>query len=286
METIFNKIDNFNFTFLGFNPIGALKNIGVWRKYVLILLSFAGISGIIFGWESTWMQPFTYIKNIPLLLTGQTTLQILGEQSIQHYGLGQHLSTAVIYGFCFILLSIHLEKIGVRKSLNFAATVALSFMSVGIYEIIYNVLYSNLQSQPWTFSLQWQQGLNIVMFFFFTATGMICLLYFKSLNFKLNFSMFTRFLILMSFLTYSVWVFYPLQAQTITMGTTAGIWTSSKLFPQTMYAVDTNPLDNRAIGDPVFVENNLLHLVNILNKVFVSFAILNIVRIKRKDEIL
>ena len=70
------------------------------------------------------------------------------------------------------------------------------------------------------------------------------------------------------------------------METTAGTWTSSKLFPQTMYAVDTNPLDNRAIGDPVFVENNLLHLVNILNKVFVSFAILNIVRIKRKDEIL
>lgn len=281
MNSVFNKIDNFNFTFLGFNPLGALKNVKIWRRYILILLILSTFSWLIFGWESTWSQPFTYVKSLPLLLTGQTTLTQVQVEALSFYGIGQHLSSFVIYGFSFLLISIHLEKLNIKKSLNFMSSLALTAMSVGVYELIYNVLYSNLQNQSWTFSLQWRQGLNIFMFSFFAVLGIITLVYLYSFGYRPNFSLLTRFLLLMSYITYGIWVFYPLPTQTLTMETTTGTWSSTQFFPQTMYAVDINPLDEQATGEPVFVENNTIHLVNILNKVFVSLTILNFIMIRR-----
>lgn len=282
---IFTRIDNFNHSFLGFNPIGFLKNVKVWRRYITILTLISVTSWVIFGWESTWSQPFGILKSLPSLLTGQVTLASVLTVSNSLYGIGQHLSSAVIYGICFLLLSIHLEKLNIRKSLNFSLTVLLSFLSVGVYEIIYNVLYSNLQSQPWTFSLQLKQGLNISMFTFFIFSGIISLIYLYTLGFKPNFNKITKLLLTLSVLTYVLWVFFPFPTTPLSINTTTGVWTSTNLFPQTMYAIDINPLDSVAVGNPIYVQNDLLHLVNVLNKVFVSLTILSFVMIRRNKNV-
>jgi len=275
---IFQKIDNFNHNFLGFNPLGAFQNVSVWRKYILILLIISTSSWIVFGWESTWNQPFTYLKNIPALITGQTSLTTVQFEASQYYGLGQHLSSAVIYGVAFLLLSIHLEKLNIKKSMNFMFTTTLSLMSVGIYEIVYNLLYSNLQNQPWTFSFVWKQGLNLSMFTFFIVIGTISIIYLYSINLRPNFNKTTKFLLLGSILTYCLWIFFPLPVTSITIGE----WTSTQFFPQTMYAV--GPVDGVAMGNPYFIENNLLHLVNVLNKVFMALTVLSFVMVRRKQK--
>lgn len=280
MQTVFDKIDNFKKSFLGFNPIGALKNVEVWRKYILIASLLALGSWIVFGWESTWMMPFTYVKSVPSLLLGWTTWSEVGVVASSYYGLGQHLSSAVFYGFAFVLISVHLKKHHITKSLNFMASLGLTAMSVGIYELIYNFLYSNCQNQLWTFGLQWRQGFNILTFSGYALIGVLTLVYLISLGYKPNFNRWTKLFVVLSFVTYVLWVFYPLPIQHISVETTSGTWTNTALFPQTMYAVDVDPLDNLATGEAFFVENNVLHLINVLNKLFVTLAILNFVRIK------
>lgn len=281
---IFTRIDNFNHSFLGFNPLGALKNIRVWRHYITILLLTSITCWVTFGWESTWNQLSETLRYLPSIIIGQTSPTSVLAISDRFYGIGQHLSSAVIYGICFLLLSIHLEKLNIKKSLNFTLTVLLSFLSVGVYEIIYNVLYSNLQHQPWTFSLQLKQGLNISMFTFFIFVGAVSLFYLYSLGFKPNFNKITKIFLIFSVLTYALWVFFPFPTTPLSINTTAGTWTSTNLFPQTMYAIDINPLDSVAIGNPVYVQNDLLHLVNVLNKVFVSLTILSFVMIRRNEK--
>lgn len=273
---IFTKIDSYKKTFLGFNPLGALQNIRVWRKYILFLTLLSLFSWMFFGWESTWTQPFTFLKNIPSLLLGQTTLTETYTQALTHYGLGQHLSSAVIYGFSFFFLSIHLEKINIKKSLNFFLTASFSFMSIGLYEVIYNLLYSTLQNQSWTFTFAWKQGLNITIFIFFIILGALSFLYTYSLNYKPNFSKYTKFFLLLSILTYLLWVFYPFPTTTLTVDN----WSSTPFFPQTMYAV--GPIDGIAIGEPFFVPNNLLHLINVLNKTFMALTVLSLSFLKKK----
>lgn len=285
MNSIFDKIDNFNFSFLGFNPLGSLQNISMWRKYVFILFIVSISCWAVFGWESTWNQPAAYVQAIPALIAGETSLNTVQAEVDGFYGVGQHLSSAVIYGACFLLLSIHLEKNNIKKSMNFMLSTALSLFSVGVYEIIYNILYSNLQAQPWTFSLAWKQGLNIVAFFGFTVLGVLCLIYLYSMGYKPNFNKITKVLLIGSILTYALWVFYPLPITALTMETSTGTWVSGDLFPQTMYAVDVDPTDSVAIGEPVYVQNDFLHFVNILNKAIVSLTILSFVMVRRKSNV-
>lgn len=284
MSSVFDKIDSFNLTFLGFNPLGALKNITVWRKYIVILIFFSSLSWLIFGWEATWNQPAAYVKALPALLVGETSLSTVQAEVDHFYGVGQHLSSAVIYGICFLLLSIHLEKYNIKKSLNFFITTALSLMSIGIYEIIYNVLYSNLQSQPWTFTFAWKQGLNLTMFFGFTVIGVLSIIYLYSFGYKPNFGKITKVLLAGSIITYCLWVFYPFPVTALTMETSTGTWVSGDFFPQTMYAVDVDPTDGVAMGEPVYVQNDVLHFVNILNKALVSLTILSFVMVRRNEK--
>jgi len=284
MDNIFTKIDNYNHNISGFNPIGSLKNISIWRRYIFILTIASAFFWIILGFESTWSQISIYMQSIPAFLIGQTSFTTIQAKVASSYGLGQHLSTAVIYGICFLILSIHLEKSGITKSMNFFFSTSISLMSVGIYEIIYNFLYATLQNQPWAFTLAWKQGLNISVFAFFTIIGAISLIYLYSLNFKPHFSKITLILLFGSIITYALWVFFPFSTTSLAIQTTSGLWTSTNLFPQTMYAINLNPTSGIAIGDAFFVQNNLLHFINVLNKVFVSFTILSLILIRNKQK--
>ena len=281
MDTIFSKIDSYKHSFLGFSPVGFLKNSRTWRRYVALLTLTSAFFWILLGWEATWTQPLEFVKHIPYALSGQISVSQLFAESSSFYGLGQHLSSPIIYGVCFILLSVYFEKHNIRKSMNFIFSTLLTLMSVGMYELIYNVLYSNLQLQPWTLTLQPKQGLNIGMFAFFVVMGAVAIVYLYSLKFKLNFNKTTKILLALTCLTYALWIFYPV-ASSLTVQTTVGAWTSTPLFPQTMYAVDIDPTDAVAVGVPYFVQNDGLHLVNVLNKLFFSLSVLSLVMIRSK----
>ena len=284
MDSIFTKIDNYNHTYLGFDPIGAVRNIRMWRRYLALLVLASAIGWIALGWESTWNQVSMFFQYLPGLLIGQTSLATFSLKVSQYYGIGQHLSTAVIYGICFILLSVYLEKIQIIKSLNFFLSASLSFMSIGIYEIIYNILYSNLQHQAWTFALIGKQALNLYIFIFFIFIGVASLTYLYTLHYKPHIGKLTLILIGASALTYILWVFYPFSLTNLTIQTSTGLWTSTHLFPQTMYAVNLTPLARNGNGVAYYDPNNLLHFVNILNKALVSLTVLSLSMIRRKQK--
>lgn len=277
MDTVFSKIDSFNRSFLGFNLVGAFRNIRMWRKYILVLTVGSFVAWAVLGWESTWYQLGVYLQSFPSVLLGQVSLSAIHVESVSYYGVGQHLSSAVIYGVCFLLLSLHLEKQGVGKSMNFFFSTALTLMSVGVYELVYNWLYSTCQGQAWTFSFAGKQGLNLAVFTFFVIIGLFSLFYLYSLRFKPRFSTLTVLFVALSVVTYLLWVFYPLPVDSLTVGS----WTSTNVFPQTMYAVNVEA--GLGSGEAFFVENNLLHLVNVLNKFFMALTVLSLVYVRRID---
>lgn len=281
MKSIFDRIDEFNHSYFGFNPVGALKNISMWRKYIFLLTVACSFCWVVFGWESTWSMLYFYLKSVPALVFGQTTVALVQSGAVQDYGIGQHFSTAVIYGVSFLLLSWHLEKEGIRYSMNFALTAAFSFMSVGVYEVVYNFLYATFQNQAWTFEFVWKQGLNLTVFIFFIVVGVTSLVYVYSCGFRPHVGKWTLVFLAASVLTYCLWIFYPFPVSGLTVQTTAGVWSNTHLFPQTMYAVDLNPVSGVAIGFPYFVGNWFLHFVNVLNKALVSLTVLSFVMVRK-----
>lgn len=275
---MFTKLDNSKFNIAGFSPINIFTNIRMWRHYIAFLTLLSLELWVGFGWEATWSQVGMYLQFLPSLLLGQISLGQVHASALGYYGLGQHLSSAVIYGAVFLLLSFHFEKYNIKKSMNFALSTLLTLFSVGLYEVIYNVLYSQLQSQYWAFSFVSKQGLNMWCFVAFIGLGAVSFVYLYALNFKPNFSKCTMLFLAGSIVTYLLWVFYP-----VSTSLTVGSWTSGALFPQTMYAV--GPVDGVMQGVPYFVENNMLHLVNLLNKVFMALSVLNLCRIKRRIKV-
>lgn len=227
---------------------------------------------------------FNALKFLPLFISKEITYEQYVSEIYRDYGIGQHLTSAALFCFIFIATSLYLENsLNITKSLNFFLSVGLLALNIGFYEIIYNILYSNLQNQPWTFSFAWRQGLNLSYFFLFAFAGVISIIYLLSFGYKLNFGKWTKIFFFLTVLTYILWIFYPFPTETLIVQTSTGMWRSSKLFPQTMYAVDIDPLDGVAVGVPFYVENYALHTVNVLNKLFYSLFLLFLTMVKPKD---
>jgi len=198
--------------------------------------------------------------------------------------MGNHFSAPVIYGVAFILLSIYLEGKGIKKSLNFFSTSALSLMSIGVYEWMWNLSYAVFQNQWWSVSFNWKQGGNTICFTLFIVIGILTMIYLHLEGYRFNFGVRTLSFLTISLLLWGVWINYPLPTQKLSVQTTAGLWTSSSQFPQTYYAVDVDPLDRIAIGDPFWVENNILHLLNLSTKIMMTLTILSMCLIRRELE--
>lgn len=275
MNEIFDSIDNAQLKLAGFDLLGFIKNHSTWRKYVLLLTLASAACWVIFGWEGTWTQLCDVIFNLPQLISGNLTFQQYQDIITSHYGLGQHFSSALFYGVTFVILSLHLERLGFKKSRNFMLTLTLTLMSVGFYELIYNLLYGSCQNQPWVMSFSWKQGANLFAFTVFALSGLASTAYLLSYGLKPNLNKTTAILALLTLASYAAWIFYPFQTATLTVQTTTGEWNSTPFFPQTMYAVDPDPLDGVAVGDQYFVENNLLHFVNVINKFLFTLFLLS-----------
>jgi len=281
-STIFDKLDNSTVHIGSLYPIAVFKNIKRWRKYFLILSLVSLLLWGILGFDSTMEQVTPFTENILELLTGKVSLDSLFAQSRALYGIGNHWSAPVIYGFAFIFLSLHLESVGIVKSYNFVATTILSLANIGVFETFWNRTFAYFQNQPWTISFAWKQGSNTIQFFGWIVLGILTLLYLISDGYRLTISRKFIILLTLSIMICTFWIYYPYPTQQLSVQTTTGTWTSTPYFPQTMYTIDIDPTDNIAVGVPHFVENNLVHFTNTLAKVLVSGTILSICMVKRR----
>ena len=288
MESVFDRIDAQKRSFLGVNPAAILWNVTNWRKYFAFCVVCASVAWIVFGFDSCWSQlkPFIdyfsiFIRNPFAEINSGIPLRELWAESYVYYGIGNHFSAPVIYGLSFIYLSRHLEKVGITKSLNFCATTGISLMSIGIFELMWNSCYAVFQGQTWVITFQWKQVTNLMSFVAFTIIGLLCIIYLYLDGYKLNLSKLSLSLFLLTVICWGFWINYPLSVGHITVDTTTGLWTNSDKFPQTYYAVDVDPTDKVAIGEPNWVKNDIIHFVNTLTKVVQTAFILNICMVKK-----
>lgn len=287
-EDIFEKIDGVKWSLFGFNPIFALKNSSTWRKYFSICVVAASCLWLIFGYDSVWSQldpftnyfttvfikdPITAVQNIPLLK--------LWKDSSLYYGVGNHFSAPVCYGLIFIVLSLHLEKVGIKRSLNFTTSALLSLLSIGVFEWAWNLLYATFQGQPWTITFAWKQIGNLTMFTLFVVFGALVLVYLSD-KYKPNVGPRTIALSALAIIMWIAWIYYPLPVGRIQVRTSVGIWTNSPRFPQTYYAIDTNPNDALAIGTPYYVHDDVIHTLNTSTKVVTSLALLSFCMLEKR----
>lgn len=276
MKSVFDQIDAQKWNIKGFSPFAVLQNARTWRRYFFLCAIAAGACWALMGFDSTWSMLMTYVEQAVPLLRGEITFAEVTAQSRLFYGTGNRFSSPVIYSLAFITLSLHLEKHGIVKSANFFVTSALSLMSIGLFELAYNMCYSHFQFQPWTMQFVWKQVTNLSMFTLFSIIGITTIVYLYCEDYRLNWGKRTQILTVAAIGFWMLWIFYPFHFNYISVQTTDGWWTSGARFPQTMYAVDIDPLDGVAIGVPYFVENNLIHAVNTLTKIVSTAAILSL----------
>lgn len=285
MRDVFKQIDSQTRSFCGFNPAAILWNVTIWRKYFAVCVLVASLAWAFFGWDSTWTQAKPIIENIFPLLQGKISLRSVLEQSRFFYGIGNHFSAPVIYGLAFICLSFYLEKVGITKSLNFCSTTALSLMSIGIFELMWNSAYAFFHGQTWVVTFQWKQVTNLCAFIVFVSIGMLVLIYLRLEGYRPNLSKSSLSFLLLTIACWVFWINYPLPVGYTTVDTTTGPWTNSDKFPQTYYAVDIDPTDGVAIGEPNWLQNDVIHFVNTFTKIVQTIFVLNVCMVKRVEVI-
>lgn len=295
--TIFDKLDASEdmlvIPFINFHPITMLTNVKLWRNFIASLTMISAVFWAVLGFDSTWEQVDIVLHDIvsnPSILLRLSDTQIqtyISNRISSMYGLGNHWSAPVIYGIFFIAISLHLESVGIFRSYNFFITNSLAFMSIGLFEIPWNIFFAHLQGQWWTIDIfHWKQALNMWSFITFVfVLGSLSILYLYADNFKLNLSKSSFVLLFFAISLWALWIYYPLPVSHITVQTTAGPWTNTNLFPQTYYNIDVNPLDNYAAGTPFYVQNDIVHLLNTVTKIAYTTAILSFCWIRRSKKI-
>jgi hypothetical protein len=266
-----------------FNAVQSEDNI---RRKILWLVAASAVAWGFFGWDSTWemISPLwdTFLHRpldlVPSLLDRGSAMW---SQTQVYYGMGDHWSAFVFYGLAYYFLSKYLQGVGVVKSFNFFAATCLSLMNVGIFEVVWNLCYGNFQGQQWIYALI--PGTNRfapwLMMFFFVFLGVLMLILLYMQGYRVVLEGWKVALILGAVAMWINWILYAQfnHVQLLTVGT----WTSSRLFPQTYYMVNEGTLYHQILSAH-WVENNLLHGVNTLTKVFTTAAVAVVLMVKKK----
>jgi len=197
------------------------------------------------------------------------------------YGIGTHFSAAVIYGIMFYTLSKYYEKINIKGSLNLTMSMLLTAFSVGVFEFTWMASYYTAQHQTWVLAPLFKQVSILYQNLLFVSCGSVMIAVvalsrfqtrYPQISFRINKKL--AFLILLTISLWSLWYFYPFPTtQLVVSLETGGVWKSFSNFPQTMYTIDVNPLDDVAIGVPFYVEDHLVHTINTVFKIVFAYTI-------------
>jgi hypothetical protein len=286
-ENPFSFIDNLNLRYKWVD-LNIFKNYERLRKSILVLSLVCLCAWVIFGFDSNLNQFLNpLVELLPQLIDGKLTLSAFPSQFIArynyYYGLEMHYSAFVFYGLLFVFLSKHYEKFGIVKSKNIAYATAITCLSIGLFELYWVYSFVFWQNQPWVASWTMPQ-LRIILqnLVAFPAVGVIGVLYMWADSYILEKKQIVgrryRFrwdwiavaLIGLSIALAVLWWYYPWPTQQITVNIAtpngSWLWTSSVRYPQTLYTVDANLMDNVAAGIRVYVPNDAVHGLNTLVK--------------------
>lgn len=271
MINLFDWVDSRAWRFNIFRDHNYLQNVA------LIFCGVACILWLALGFDSGVGILEEAVLAFPSLLNGHLTLNQWIQQSYTVYGRSFHFSAYVIYGLLYVGLSRHLDHIGLEKSRNITYSIALIALNISVFEWWYmgsfTIYQMNRNLLEWIVTDFWflQQYLWILLFGLVAVIGV----WVESHIFndqKLTGRLFTwkpdRTMLLASVLTVlsiALWIYYPLPVETVMVND----WTSSTMFPQTHYAYKSATL---------YIENNLLHGVNLIAKAMFALTQLIFVR--------
>lgn len=315
LENPFDFVDNFSYKLFSRFEINVFRSDLKLRKTIFRGVIFACLMWIVIGFDSSAVQLDMFFLNLPKFLFKEITWNQLKTLFWSNYGKGVHWSAFVIYGLMFVGLSKYYnKKLNVFKSRNIVLSLGFTFLSIGLFEHFWHVSYYVFQEQHWILSWLWPQfrvlfqtlGLSLLGVFVIILVSLKHKNLYHLFNFrnkeyywqpetnmpylKLNFDGLSFIFLLITFFSICLWWFYPFPTQQISVPveTVEGVvlWTSSKFFPQTVYTVETNLLDNINAGNQFWIRNDLLHLVNTVCKVFYTLTIYNVAKLKRgKNEV-
>lgn len=296
-------VDNLSLTVKGIN-------LNIFQKYKYI--QSVAIKGallclglwIVFGFDSTPLQFIHALyEGIPGLITGSLTLSDVAGIYHLYYGKEMHYSAFVIYFGLYYFLSRSWEKAGVHYSKNMVFSFAGMFLSIAVFEWFWIYGFSFFQNQPWVSTWQFPQLKILLQNSVFSIAGGCAVLYMlterwfwngkeqlgRAYYFRLKEK--TPWILLgLSVVAALFWIYYPWSVEQLQVTLETGeIWISSRMFPQTLYTVDVNPLDSINAGEWFWIENDLIHAVNTGVKVIWAITTYYIFRVKglweKKDEV-
>lgn len=280
----FSFVDNLNLTWRGHNFNVFLLH----RKWIWLVAMGTMIPWVLMGFDSGVGQLDFFLVYTDDFLRGEISLQEwIGWY---HYGYGKtcHWSALTFYGLLMWSISRHLlrELLIFSKSKTFIFSLGLAVLNMGLFEAFWQHSFAVLQNQPWTVTWIMPQFNILLQRTTWIIAGLVVLLYFYLDSFILDekeehvvgrLYQFhpdkKMFLVIGATLGLTViWIFYPLPVEQISVETTAGVWTNTNLFPQTLYTIDEDPLDNQAAGVWHYVPNDLIHLLNTVHKAMLCFT--------------
>jgi len=209
------------------------------------------------------------------------------------YGKTMHWSAFTIYGLLYWSTSWHLEReLGFTETKNSAYSLAFTMLNIGLFEWGWMYGYAFFHDQWWNVTWKMPQLRILIQNVSFTFVGLstLLLLWVQShvhdedgnvigrlYTFKPSKSLLAISLITVSFA--ALWVYYPYDVKSVeTYIEGYGIWQNSKLFPQTLYTVDTNILDDVNAGEWFYVQDDMVHFMNTFVKTLLSLTGLYFVR--------
>lgn len=251
------------------------------RKVIFVFsLILLGV-WVLLGWDSgTGMLEYPILA-LPDLFTGNLSLDAWLQIPSEIYGKTMHFSAFVFYGLLYVGLSKHYHKVGIRNCKNVVYSLSFVCLSIALFEYYWIYCFSHFQGQPWVSTWAWPQVRILFQNVYLTLVGVLALLYVYADGFRLNFGKWTVLFFCLSVVGSLFWIFYPFETEQIQVELTTGLWVSSKLFPQTLYTVDVDPLNGVNAGDWFYVQNPLLHGINLLVKVLYTVTIFCLCRIRR-----
>jgi hypothetical protein len=250
---------------------------------------------VVMGFDSTVGQLIHPVHALPELLSGE--LSMCEWVMIYHdqYGKEMHLSAFVIYGLAFWWLSRHFDKnLGIYRSKNVCYASAVTLISIALFEFYWMISYSSFQHQPWVFTFRMPQLKIILQNVAFLCVGVLALLYMwidghlfddegdvsgRVWGFRWTWISFV--LIGLSVFSAVLWIRYPFHVEPLSVELSTGeMWGNTRFFPQTLYTIDLDPMDDVNAGVWFWVENDLIHLVNTVTKVLWTLTFVYVCALK------
>jgi hypothetical protein len=294
----FAFVDNLNLSIKGnnFNLFQKYKKIqatAFWGAMVFLVM------WIIAGFDSNPLQIWEALyQGLPVYIrTGSTATMVSVYQYF--YGKEMHYSAFVIYFLLYWAGSRSWEKAGILKSKNMVFSFAGMFLAIGIFEWFWMASFAVFQHQPWVITWRMPQ-LKIILqntgFIFVGGMATIFMLterwywsgriqgprayYFDAKNWKL------WLFVGLSMATALFWIYYPFYVHQFSVQLKDGtIWQSSRLFPQTLYTIKTDPAGSVNAGAWFWFPNDAVHAVNTIVKAIWAATVYFVFRVKPAKKI-